>query len=297
MKADDTSALNRQLEAYAAVAKLPERYSPNRWRNWAIYAAATGAALAGASAASAEIIYSGPQNIGTHGSMTFSLGFPIDLDGNHDFFNAFGSHGYNVEERAPESFAAHASAAAGGTGTRRGGLFTTGKGSAKNFAPGARISGVKGLNGGGVLFSQFLGIPRECTGFPLMCTTGPIVNNARGRFEGANGTFLGSGAHATGFLGVEFNGKTSRGRAGAREYGWVRLRVSGRSSRSFGAFFPRSVTVIDWAYNTDGAILAGQTSGATPPAVPEPSTMPIMLLAAGAGGVLEWKRRRQSAKA
>jgi hypothetical protein len=293
MKADDTSALNRQLEAYAAVAKLPERYSPNRWRNWAIYAAATGAALAGASAASAEIIYSGPKNISTTsvGPYSFAFRFPIELDGNHDFFNVFGSHGSNREEFAPETFGAHASADAGGTGTRRGGLFTIGKGSAKNFALGARISGVKGLNGGGVLFSQFLGIPRECHGEPgggggITCTTGPITNKARGRF-----------GPGTGFLGVEFSGKTSRGRAGSREYGWVRLRVSGQSSSPFGSrvFFPRSATIVDWAYNTDGAILAGQTSGATPPAVPEPRTMPIMLLAAGAAGVLEWKRRRKLA--
>jgi hypothetical protein len=58
-------------------------------------------------------------------------------------------------------------------------------------------------------------------------------------------------------------------------------------------FYHNSVEVVDWAYNTDGPILAGQTSGPAP--VPEPGATPIMLLAAGASGVLAWKRRHQQA--
>jgi hypothetical protein len=298
MKADPTFSLNRQLEAYAAVAKLPERYSPKRWKSWAIYAAATGAALAGASAASAEIIYSGLQNISTFHSgysardLFFFIPNPgIELDGNNDFLGIGGSHAFNPEERFFENFDGHASAGAGGTGGRKGGLFTTGKGSVKNFAFGAPISGIQGLRGGGVLFSESVAINRNCSnGFALCNSTTGVTKKTRGQFT----------PNFTGILGVEFNRITSRGKAFAREYGWVRLRVSGGSDGvpfGTGVNIPNAVTVIDWAYNTDGTILAGELAGGTegPPFVPEPSTMPVMLLAAGAAGVLEWKRRRKLA--
>src|SRR5215469_12800042 len=85
MKREGASDLNRQLEAYAAVAKLPEHHARKRWANWSIYAAATGAALAGASAASADIIYSGVQNITARTNSGFASTH-VDVDGKNDNF-------------------------------------------------------------------------------------------------------------------------------------------------------------------------------------------------------------------
>lgn len=157
MQADATFPLNRQLEAYAAIAKLPERYSPSRWRNCAIYAAATGAALASASAASADIIYSGTQ--------------------------------------APVS---------------RAGAFFQPEVETRRISHPDRRSRVK--------------------------------------------------------IGVKF---------GREEYGWVRLLVNAGSDGipfATGVSIPNSVTIIDWAYNTDGTILAGELNPGPPPPVPEPGT-------------------------
>ena len=68
------------------------------------------------------------------------------------------------------------------------------------------------------------------------------------------------------------------------DLGWIRLRVDGTSGN------PSSVTAIDWAYND----VAGQSiqAGDTGSAVPEPGTMAMELLAAGAAGILAWRRRR-----
>ena len=50
MKTEDSTVdLNRQLDAYAAVARVPERNFRSRWAKWPVLNAAAGAALAGAS--------------------------------------------------------------------------------------------------------------------------------------------------------------------------------------------------------------------------------------------------------
>jgi hypothetical protein len=64
---------------------------------------------------------------------------------------------------------------------------------------------------------------------------------------------------------------------GSVEPGWIQVQ--------FTPTFPGIFDVTGWAYNTDGPIDAGQTS-----ATPEPGYLPLMLLAAGAAGVLAWKR-------
>jgi hypothetical protein len=272
------SDLNRQLEAYAAVAKSPRPNARRRWGNWPMYAAATGAALAGASAASAEIIYSGPQDLSIRAMFDLTApSLPIDIDGNNDIFD-FAAYNFGAPQR---SFFARVNVKFSGVG-RSGGVFTSG-GDAKIFPSGALISGTRGLHRQVIVASGFRETNCFVSGFP----THPGL-----RCTGRTGDF---GDLAGGFLGVEFNGKTSHGGSGPREFGWIQVALGLTSLAGGGPPAPDAVEVIDWAYNTDGPILAGQTSGPSP--VPEPRTLPVMLLAAGAAGVLAWKRRRQSAKA
>lgn len=105
-------------------------------------------------------------------------------------------------------------------------------------------------------------------------------------YDYTNGTPLGplSGQWAsggTGFLGFRFtdaNGQT--------DFGWMRI-----------SFDPTNFTnqlnaavVIDWAYNNAGGpIAAGQ--------IPEPSSIALALLGAGAIGLALWRQRRQQEQA
>jgi hypothetical protein len=82
------------------------------------------------------------------------------------------------------------------------------------------------------------------------------------------------------------------------DYGWVQLEW--QDPKKIG--FPTTLIAIDWAYNNvaNRHIIAGE--GLPPPilienppsAVPEPSTLALALLAAGAAGVLAWRRGRQA---
>ena len=73
------------------------------------------------------------------------------------------------------------------------------------------------------------------------------------------------------------------------DYGWIQLMFNEGSNG-----LANGITVKDWAYDSSGnAILTdatGQSSG-----TPEPSTLAMALLAAGAAGVLALRRRRHSA--
>jgi hypothetical protein len=97
----------------------------------------------------------------------------------------------------------------------------------------------------------------------------------------------------TRFVGVEMISRTSRGAItpGSEKLGWIRVGFNQGA-------FPPVITIYGWAYNTNGPINAGEIAPGVyvgPLGVPEPSTLPVMLLAAGAAGVLEWKRRRNLA--
>lgn len=72
-------------------------------------------------------------------------------------------------------------------------------------------------------------------------------------------------------------------------YGWSKWTVDMSSE---------TVTISEWAYNdtADGAICVGETSGpgGVGCAVPEPGTLSLALLGAGAGGLRAWRKRRQA---
>jgi hypothetical protein len=91
------------------------------------------------------------------------------------------------------------------------------------------------------------------------------------------GLFLNS---VNAFAGIRFT------QAGNTHFGWIRLHVTTGPSDAVTA------TAIDWAYNdvAGASILAGE--GVTA-ATPEPSTVSMALLAAGAAGVLSWRKRRK----
>jgi hypothetical protein len=79
-----------------------------------------------------------------------------------------------------------------------------------------------------------------------------------------------------GYVGVRF---VNEALGGITNFGWVLLSTTSGSSG-----FP--VTVVSWAYeNSGGSIAAG--------AIPEPSTTALLgVMAAGAFGVRQWRRRK-----
>ena len=88
-------------------------------------------------------------------------------------------------------------------------------------------------------------------------------------YAGTGGQWIGN---ASGFLGVSF---TLAG--GQTMFGWIGINVTNSVE----------ATITSWAFeNNGGAIAAG--------AVPEPSTVALSLLAAGAAGLGYWRRRKKS---
>jgi hypothetical protein len=292
---ESTTDLNRQLEAYDAVAKSPESRARSRWGKWPIYAAATGAALAGASAASADIIYSGPIDISVQGfgygvaSANFvpdrgvapvfhshyvsaRVSFPVYF---HFDTSTRGSHRYPANNLRHEFARLEVNF---GFSPPGGGIFRTSLGPfnsgsqrftqipfAKSFAPGAPIEGLTAPSARLATHGHF-----DTSG-----GHGVIKRTAiSGYYLPEKGSAAQKYPWKGGYAGFQMT--TSKG---AREEGWIRL--------SFESGVPGSLEITGWAYNTDGPIDAGETG-----AVPEPGTLALMLLAGGAAGVLAWKRRQ-----
>jgi hypothetical protein len=78
----------------------------------------------------------------------------------------------------------------------------------------------------------------------------------------------------TAFMGVEFRDASNNDR-----FGWIR--ITGGSASGFPA------TVVDWAYEDSGA---GIQTGAG--VVPEPNSLALGCLAAGAAGLAAWRKRK-----
>ena len=79
----------------------------------------------------------------------------------------------------------------------------------------------------------------------------------------------------TAFMGVEFFSEA----ANEELFGWIR--INGGPTLGFPA------TIVDWAYEDSGAgILTGATG------VPEPSSLALGCLAAGAAGLAAWRKRK-----
>jgi hypothetical protein len=267
MKTDSTVDLKRQLEAYA-IASSPARNPQSRWGKWPIYAAATGAAIAGASAASADIIYSGPLNLSGSSvvivpELNHTIGFIADSPTLRHFVSSTTSLGRHIPSanlREQVAFVGVGNFVGGATNA---GFIQSGS-FAKNFPAGARIAGSTIFRGS---HDKLAFVEEFQTHQGHRSSSGVGVQN-----NFPNHGFLGIELVQTNGFGVP---------TGAVDPGWVQVQFNSNP-------LPGSFDVTGWAYSTDGPINAGQTS-----ATPEPSYLPLMLLAAGAAGVLAWKRSRK----
>jgi len=69
------------------------------------------------------------------------------------------------------------------------------------------------------------------------------------------------------------------------DLGWIQVKVFDRNADGY----PDELEIVSWAYNNvPGAPIAAGETGVTP----EPGTAALGLLAAGAAGLLAWRRRR-----
>lgn len=98
----------------------------------------------------------------------------------------------------------------------------------------------------------------------------------------ASSTFGNFAANHTGYAGFVMNGLSGS------EYGWMRIEFT-----TGGGGFIDSLTLIDYAYNdvAGQSIEVGQTTD-----MPEPGSMALAILAAGAAGVTALRRRRLKAE-
>lgn len=258
--------LDNRLRAYFATLR-----SSRLTGNWQIYAAVTGSVMAMTTNASAQVIYSGIEDViaGPVASHTFKTNFVhsvkiLNLNGMPDLqLSVFQGHlagstnwhgGVKLKsETGPVNF-----------------LHTNGGSFVKKLASGAAISSKAGgvwATKGRIASQQF------------------SLKNAGTEFYAGNEKVAGGWpAGSIGFAGFSF--KTVPGdRFSDTDYGWVRLEyLTGQNGAA------DEVEAIDWAYAANGGtITAGE--GASP----EPSTGALALLAAGAAGVAFLRRRKRAA--
>jgi hypothetical protein len=261
--------LDASLEAYSAAVDIaaPSGSRSDRLGSWPIYAAAAGSALALSTSAAAGIIYSGIQN--------FTVSVTASAPGyrfNSDYFTAGNFSAY------PYLQAFHI-----------------------NAAPTIRIGGVGIAPYSCGCSTQFFGGP-----YNGLVSNFPLKNLSFGRTIGTGLSNATTQLRSAGYLAFKCQGSdlypcyggsdldlqpwgpsNVTGFAGFRtpsgNFGWVRLLWSSSAG------FPNSITAIDWAVEDSGApIRAGQTISS----VPEPGTMSMSLLAAGAAGILAWRKRK-----
>jgi hypothetical protein len=254
------SSLSSRLAAYATAAK-----AVGAPKNWPIYAAAAGSALALSTSASASIIYSGPQNLSLHvaepGGSYYALhaSQPMSIDGHH----------FSVMLRNWFTSSGIRTAAVQMSATTGANLLTNGSGWVRRLGNGAEISSAAGS-------------------WRTVFAGRGLVEQADSGGLGPGGSFpAGHAANAAsgeGIAGFRVNaGNTSQPQW---DYGWIRIAIDDTNSNGW----LDTVTIMDWAYNdvADQPMRAGQ--------IPEPGTLSLSLLALGSAGVLAWRRRRKALK-
>lgn len=142
------------------------------------------------------------------------------------------------------------------------------------------------LNGRGVVQGSAATWVNTFNNLPLNFAVGPTLASGY-RFAETNSSsrrvanrgqvaFSASGfsSGVPGYFGFKFTDGTNL------FYGWAELLIDAPND---------AYTINRWAYNNtpDGVINVGQT-------VPEPSTLSLALIGAGAGGVRAWRKRKQS---
>ena len=261
----------RQLQPQAA--DRLDAYRRRRGRRatnapWERYAAAAGAAVAGASTAEAAIVHVVPENpirISVAGSSFTTTTLDLDNDGSPDA-------SFSLSRTTTSSFTTFfdsstsyttisARAFAGGLNGAR--VIRDAAGDARNFASGELISasltndGSFGLLRGGQQTITFI----ETSVGSTYVTSGSF----------SDGPFAPDEA---GFVGLRFN--SPRGVQNA----WIRIRVDSAPQ----SIVPGAIEVLEWAYEDSGGPIAAG-------AVPEPTG--LALLAAGAAGIAGLRRRSE----
>jgi hypothetical protein len=262
--------LGSRLKAYReSVRSRPEIDWTAKLGSWPTYAAAAGSALAMATGASANTIqYSGIQNVTVTqiaaGSANANI-IGIDIDGLGHYFSL------ELRNQTGQFVC---------PGRSSGAFCNSGSTSGTGQFLAARHVGFLLASSSGVVFDD----PSSAIAlnFNLASNINRGLEDRLGIFHGSD-TSVGNIGHFVpgqpGFAGI---------RLGANQYGWIRLSLSNDSSGHV-----QSMTAIDWAINTDGGILAGQTSNESSP-TPEPNSGAMALLAAGSAGVLAWRRRQNA---
>ena len=268
--------LERQFDAYGVSAQAN---SAPGWKkqlmSWSVYAAAAGSALAFATAADADIFYSGPlKNAGislitSGGRVKTSVTGPIPKLGSL----ALGLHFDSIVSTR-------------GNRTRSGSAF------------------LRAPNGGNFLIARTRNlVSRLGTSYRLgVSFAGGFRRSAllyrRVERSGVNST--GRPFRNTATLGFWPRGVTAF--AGFRlfvgnvsgvpqyDFGWVRLRWDSAIHPNVQGF-PTQLTAIDWALNT-----TPNQPIHVPDPLPEPNSLSLALLAVGAAGVLAWRRRLAGGK-
>jgi MYXO-CTERM domain-containing protein len=147
-----------------------------------------------------------------------------------------------------------------------------------------RVSRNSGTQGAAGFFNLPGSFKLGGTGFPKNYALGASIKVShtetrtvlRGKGAGRVYGAWGPGT-VTGFVGFK----------NASVLGWMRIVVDNNGSTGY----PDAVKLIDYAYTAlGGSIKAGQTSSST---TPEPGTAALGLLAAGAAGLVELRRRRK----
>jgi len=268
--------LDDRLNAYFATLRTSSfRYALKRSvENWQLYAAVTGSAVAMATNASAEVIYSGLLNV-TAAVSSVKTGQYLAVSRNIQLKNSHGANigvGFNIEVDQDKFTSRSAGARTDHSVFRFGGAlikatevdFLLANDSVKRLASGAKISGgshTPGSDNGFVTGNKFV-VGRQST-------DGKRVTFGWSRTEGFAGFVFSTAGHQ-------------------KDFGWVRLQYTVGVNTLI-----NSLTVIDWGYQNDGSAITAGNEGPTP-GVPEPSTGALALLAAGAAGVAALRRRRQA---
>jgi len=262
--------LNARLGDYAASARLATAATTlrGRLRNWPVYAAVAGSALAMTTSASAGII-SGTYSFTGCTPPSGCLAPIVSAPGNGQSNSSHKIIGFTSAPANLKSEFLHLKAAsfgAGnnlsvglsilGTGGKGIGIFASGY-SAKLFHSGSKISAVSNGTGAKIVRKFF-------------ASTG-----------GHLGEFV---PGQPGFAGLALNTVH-----GAVDYGWLELQFNNNGQ----TLLPETLEALAFGIETNPGtpILAGQTVEPTP----EPGTMGLALLAAGAAGVVALRRRRRNA--
>jgi hypothetical protein len=284
--------LDTSLEAYTAAVEAA--VEPSSWTarlsSWPVYAAATGAALASGTTAAAGIIY------GFAGFPSVTANIPVNgyTSAYVGFDNSIGS--LNVGYWAPSLFAVHGYSSSYSS-YRRGAVGISSCYCQLNFIVDLPVGGgppvihrfnsLQAISAGPTsnpfLFASVGVLAAKCEApGPGFCAPDTAVVDTQ---WGPAGVY--------GFAGFRTPGATTGPTTApivTYRYGWIRLKWDADGVTSY----PNSITALDWALEDSGAaILAGDTGPAA--AVPEPGALSMAVLAAGAAGILAWRKRRAAA--